>query len=339
MIGSLAERLLLCAALLGAAAAAAGADPAPRFALPIDCTPYADCWPVNYVDRDPTPGWKDYRCGWHARNDHRGTDLAIADSQAMRAGVAVLAAAAGTVAQTRDGMEDTGIFGRGGARAVERAPCGNGVLLDHGGGWTTKYCHLRKGSVRVKNGQAVAQGQPLGLVGMSGMTELPHIHFQVEHDKAVVDPFVGVAGGADCAPGKAPLWRPEVLARLPYRPVFAYKAGFAAARPNTDAVRAGLYSEKALPRRAPMLVFWADFFWTAKGDRLEFRIQDPDGREILRYDNVLTHNTLRWLYFAGVRRKGLFWPAGTYRGTARVIRGDGPGGAVDAEISGEILIR
>jgi len=330
----IASGLLLAAATVFPAMA----EP-PQFSLPVSCEPYEDCWPVNYVDHDPSSAWKDYRCGWHAFDGHKGFDLAVADTKAMRKGVTVLAAAAGTVLGIRDGMDDTGLTGKGGLEAVRGRECGNGVRLDHGDGWTTQYCHMRKGSIKVGKGDKVARGQPLGLVGMSGKAQFPHIHFQIARGKTIIDPFVGLKKGADCAAGPEPLWRPEVLAKLPYRPVFPYKAGFAAARPNTDAVHAGLYTEKALSRRAPVLILWAEFFWTAKGDRLEFRITDPDGKEILTYDNLLKYNTARWLYYAGVKRKGLFWPTGTYRGTARVIREKGPGGPVDMTISRTILIR
>ena len=41
---------------------------------------------------------------------------------------------------------------------------GNGVVIDHGGGWISQYSHLRSGSVRVHPGDRVSAGQPLGLV-------------------------------------------------------------------------------------------------------------------------------------------------------------------------------
>jgi murein DD-endopeptidase MepM/ murein hydrolase activator NlpD len=102
-----------------------------------------------------------------------------------------------------------------GARCPIADPeCGNGIRLDHGNGWTTWYCHLRRGSVMVAKGDPVTAGQPLALVGLSGQTTFPHLHFDLRRDGTAVDPFVGTAGGPSCGPGERPLWRADVLAEL-----------------------------------------------------------------------------------------------------------------------------
>ncbi|WP_374448607.1 M23 family metallopeptidase, partial [Stella sp.] len=134
-----------------------------RLGLPIDCRPGVDCWVVNYVDRDPGPGRKDYRCGAMSYDGHNGTDIAIRDLKAMRDGVPVLAAADGVVRAVRDEMADVN-FRDAGPEAIAKRECGNGVVVDHPGGWQTQYCHLRKGSVRVKPRDRVTAGQPVGLV-------------------------------------------------------------------------------------------------------------------------------------------------------------------------------
>ena len=87
--------------------------------------------------------------------------------------------------------------------------CGNGVVIDHDDGWQTQYCHLRRGSVGVTRGQAVARGDRLGVVGMSGRTQFPHLHLSVRRDGAVIDPFAPsdpprCTDAAQTAP--APLW-------------------------------------------------------------------------------------------------------------------------------------
>ena len=71
-------------------------------------------------------------------------------------------------------------------------------MIEHGEGWTTQYCHMRQGSVRVRKGDRVAAGAPLGFVGLSGGSEFPHLHIVARHDDRVVDPFTGSEMTAGC---------------------------------------------------------------------------------------------------------------------------------------------
>jgi murein DD-endopeptidase MepM/ murein hydrolase activator NlpD len=54
------------------------------------------------------------------------------------------------------------------------------IVVDHGDGWQTLYGHLSQ--VNVVCGQAVFQGNVIGLVGSSGNSSGPHLHFEMEHD-------------------------------------------------------------------------------------------------------------------------------------------------------------
>ena len=56
---------------------------------------------------------------------------------------------------------------------------GNSVILDIGGGNYALYGHFQPGSVRVKEGDRVRRGDVLGLVGSSGNSLAPHLHFHV----------------------------------------------------------------------------------------------------------------------------------------------------------------
>ncbi|HET9012381.1 MAG TPA: M23 family metallopeptidase, partial [Gemmatimonadaceae bacterium] len=56
---------------------------------------------------------------------------------------------------------------------------GNHVILDIGGGYYAFYAHLRPGSLRVRVGDRVRRGQVVGLVGNSGNSTEPHLHFHV----------------------------------------------------------------------------------------------------------------------------------------------------------------
>ena len=89
--------------------AAAKAEDLPSFGLPIRCSLGTDCWVQNYVDHDSGPGAADFTCGHLTYDGHNGTDIRLADYAAMRRGVPVLAAAAGTVLRIREGMDDVNV--------------------------------------------------------------------------------------------------------------------------------------------------------------------------------------------------------------------------------------
>lgn len=64
---------------------------------------------------------------------------------------------------------------------------GNSVLIDHGNGVTTRYAHLSKAIVRV--GQTVSQGQIIAYSGNTGNSTGPHLHFQMNINGKVADPY------------------------------------------------------------------------------------------------------------------------------------------------------
>jgi murein DD-endopeptidase MepM/ murein hydrolase activator NlpD len=61
---------------------------------------------------------------------------------------------------------------------------GNHVILDLGGGHYAFYAHLQPGSLRVKQGDKVKKGQVLGLVGNSGNSTEPHLHFHISNSNS-----------------------------------------------------------------------------------------------------------------------------------------------------------
>ncbi len=63
---------------------------------------------------------------------------------------------------------------------------GNLIRMNHGGGLSTRYGHLSK--ILVKKGEQVRAGQRIGLVGSTGMSTGPHLHFEVRQDNKPMHP-------------------------------------------------------------------------------------------------------------------------------------------------------
>ena len=64
--------------------------------------------------------------------------------------------------------------------------CGIAVKLDHGGGLSTRYCHMSRMAVR--SGQAVRRGQVIGYVGSTGLSTGPHLHYEMYRNGRAVNP-------------------------------------------------------------------------------------------------------------------------------------------------------
>ena len=64
---------------------------------------------------------------------------------------------------------------------------GHYIIIRHGDRYSTRYLHLSK--INVTNGQNLKKGERIGLVGNSGMSIAPHLHYEVIKNKTVVDPI------------------------------------------------------------------------------------------------------------------------------------------------------
>ena len=91
----------------------------------------------------------------------------------------VLAARAGTVMQLQDGFRGSGLD-----RDLD-GPRANFIRILHDDGSMAMYAHLQAGGMRVRPGQAVQAGQPIGLSGNSGYSSAPHLHFVVQVNRGM----------------------------------------------------------------------------------------------------------------------------------------------------------
>lgn len=284
---------------------------------PLECglDSQAPCIIQQYVDTDPSENAADFACGALSYDGHKGTDFRVPTLADMRAGVSVVASATGKVKATRDGMTDMRISEANAADVTGRE-CGNGLVLDHGNGWETQYCHLQQGSITVSKGDQVSAGTLIGKVGLSGRTAFPHVHLSVRKNGQIVDPF-NPGATATCGAPTRTLWgNPDVLE---YSGGGILDVGFHDGVPKFEALKQGSIKPASLKSDAPALVLWAYVFGGKPGDTVAFDINGPQG---LTFQNETTLERQQAELFRASGKRGppQGWPEGTYTGTVRLSR-------------------
>ena len=139
-------------------------------------------WPVEGDWRISSPYGYRHHPVLAKRKFHNGVDLAVPE------GTPILAAQKGKVAvASEDGVN------------------GKYIVLDHGYGVKTSYCHLSE--LDVEAGDPVTRGQEVALSGNTGRSSGPHLHFVLRIGKKTVDPeaFRPEAGASEPPPQKIPV--------------------------------------------------------------------------------------------------------------------------------------
>jgi len=128
-------------------------------------TAYALAWPVPSRTRVSSPfGYRDHPT-LGRQQLHTGVDLAVAE------GTEVHATSGGVV-----------------RRASEDGVNGRVVIIDHGRGVSTAYCHNSR--LRVVTGQTINAGDVISDSGNTGRSTGPHLHYQLELAHQAMDPFL-----------------------------------------------------------------------------------------------------------------------------------------------------
>lgn len=315
----------LAAGLISALAATlpgvAGAQERPRLSLPLDCVPNKTCFIQNFVDLDPSSGVRDFGCGTASYDKHTGTDFRLLSVEAAKAGVAVKASAAGVVKAVRDGVADALIRDTKG-EDIKGRECGNGVLIEHGDGWETQYCHLKQGSLKVSAGDKVERGAVLGDVGYSGMADFAHVHLTVRHSGKIIDPFLPDSVNGACARDvtSAGMWVPQEIARFPYRAGIIAHAGFAGALPDKDVLEKNHAEVELMTPTSAALVFYGRMLNLSAGDRIRITITGPGGTLVEHLSEPLERPRALHLASLGKKRRDARWVAGRYTGQVEIVR-------------------
>lgn len=150
---------------------------------------------TNYIDHDPAYPNQiiDYNCGRNSYDtqegyNHPGFDIVIWPfwwKQMERNQALNVAAAEGQIILKQDGYFDKS--------CSFNNRQWNGIVLLHNDGSKSFYFHMKNGSLTPKGvGDSVARGEYLGVVGSSGNSNVPHLHFEVhDSNNQLIDPSNG----------------------------------------------------------------------------------------------------------------------------------------------------
>jgi Peptidase family M23 len=314
----------ICCILVGSEflSGSAVAEPSNGLGLPVRCVIGAECFVQQMPDIDPSPRMLDPLCGLATYQGHDGWDIRLRSLRDIAQGVPVVAVAAGRVARTRDGVIDQVYDAvEDKARVVEKE-CGNGVLIEHGGGLSSQYCHLKNGSLVVQPGAQVQKGQRIGAIGSSGLAEFPHVHLVVRRDGRLIEPLTGrLLGDANSACGEisGSLFEPAAVRALERPSVAILDYGLADTVPNLHGLvrKGGLAPAKSggLP-----MVAWVWAINVEAGYRFRIRLMGPDETVLVDHTtNALEKRKANYLAYVG--RKAAV-KSGKYKISVEIRNGD-----------------
>ncbi|WP_394693892.1 peptidoglycan DD-metalloendopeptidase family protein [Hyphobacterium sp.] len=230
---------------------------------------------VNFVDLNTVGGvTRDYNCGARTYDGHNGIDYLAApfwwDRMDQR-DAEVVAAAPGVILFKIDGNFDR--------QCRTNSSQDNLVVILHDDGLVGVYRHLKSGSLTsAEVGSRIEEGDFIGIVGSSGSSTAPHLHFETQIYDAnnpgggqVVDPNAGSCGGGTS------LWRhqpayfdPDVLSiRTHALPpvVSSFASACVADQPN--------FADRFQPGQQ---AYWAVYLRNQRpGELVELEVFRPDG--------------------------------------------------------------
>lgn len=291
-----------------------------KFGIPAYCTVGQNCLIQHFVDAEPGPEARDFKCGSLTKPGNQGLHIRLTGPDEMLKGVPVLAAASGEVLRVRDGLPDVDV-NLVGRDALGTSGYGNVVLLKHRDGFLSAYGHLKRGSIKVAKGDRVQAGQMLGEIGLSGATDFPHLHFEIRQNGKVVDPFSGLEAESGCGKVDEPLWRQTALDQLTYFPSAVLKIGFSNVELNQAALEYGLLAgESGLSAKSTRLVFHVYAAGLRAGDKARFEIQDPSGAILTETEETVLEGASTAVFRTGPPDLGTALAPGLYRGSFTLMR-------------------
>jgi hypothetical protein len=273
-------------------------------------------------DVDRGDGTLDPLCGQVTYQGHTGWDFRLRSLNDITQDVPVIAIADGFVSRVRDGVPDQIFDSTNDRLRLRDKECGNGMVIDHQGGLSSQYCHLKNGSPSVRPGTQVRKGERIGSIGSSGVAEFPHVHLSVRLNGKLVDPLTGKALGNEahaCGDLSGSLLDTASREALVQPTVAVLDVGFAGTPPElSNLVRGG--GPPLATSRSNSTIAW---LWAINVDAgSQFRIKLVGPGEALLIDHTtsaLPRRKANYLAYVG-RKVGA--KAGAYRLTVEIIHGE-----------------
>ena len=253
-----------------------------RFSTPVAGTLGKDVFLVNHVDHDTTQGeFRNYNCKPYTYDGHDGTDFVLKSFRHMDSGVAVLAAADGVVTDVADTLYDRN------KESIVARGYGNYITIKHIEGYVSHYAHIRTHSARVVVGQRVKRGDAIAMVGNSGNSTDPHVHFEVWRR---VDPFAG-----QCA-DKTSLWIEQQDITEEHSVVDHDVTTWP---PMLDTIRERPPHADAIDQSANTITAWSLHTGVKKTDVFTINWYTPEGKQWFGYEAPagITTNYFYWWSF------------------------------------------
>jgi hypothetical protein len=177
---------------------------------------------------------------------------------------------------------------------------------------------MARDSIRVKPGQRLEAGSPIGRVGLSGKTEFPHLHFSVRLRDKKIDPFAYGGGEGACATGSS-LWETSLRDKLSYRQREIINSGFADGPVSMNQVEAGEVRRRPPNASSPALVAYVRAIGLKAGDELELEIIAPDGSLLFHERRQPLDRAKAQFLLMGGRKGRAPWPSGIYTANYRIV--------------------
>jgi hypothetical protein len=293
----------------------------------------------NFVDLDPAfPGFLlDYNCGTRtydtaAGYNHAGTDFFLTPfpwRKMSKGQVEIVAAAPGTITLKSDGNADQSCAMNGNQW--------NAVFVQHDDGSSAWYGHMKKLTLTAKAvGERVERGEYLGVVGSSGNSTGPHLHFEVySSGGALIEPWAG-----PCNTLNSDSWWE---AQLPYYDSKINDLTAGVAPPNFPACPSvESPNESTKFARGATITFTAYYHDQLAGQETTYTIRRPDGTVWAEWSHSASAAYTAWSYwfwtYSGVGSAGpdgLWSFEATYEGST-VYRPFNIGGSPAGRVPGDV---